>query len=37
MGNIERHAHMLALALRNGDKWELQAVHNMIPFTPPST
>jgi uncharacterized protein (TIGR02246 family) len=35
MGDIERHADQLALALRNGDTWELQAVHNMVPFTPP--
>ena len=31
----ERHAHMLAVALRNDGRWKIQALHNMIPFAPP--
>ncbi len=32
----ERHAHMLAVALRNDGRWEIQALHNMIPFAAPT-
>lgn len=35
MGETERHAHMLAVAVRNAGHWEIEAVHNMIPFVPP--
>lgn len=34
-GQPERHAHMLAVAARDGGRWEIQALHNMIPFAPP--
>lgn len=36
VGEIERHAHMLAVAVCNTGRWELQAVHNMVPFSPPN-
>ncbi len=32
----ERHAHLLAVAVRNDGRWEIQALHNMVPFVPPS-
>lgn len=35
-GQPERHANMLAVAVRNDGRWEIQALHNMIPFAPPS-
>jgi uncharacterized protein (TIGR02246 family) len=37
VGEIERHAHMLAVAVNNAGHWELQAVHNMVPFSPPNS
>ena len=35
-GENERHAHGFAVAVRNGDSWEIAALQNMIPFVPPS-
>ena len=32
----ERHAHFLAVAVRNSERWEIQALHNMVPFEPPA-
>lgn len=32
----ERHAHLLAVAVRSGNRWELAALHNMVPFVPPA-
>jgi uncharacterized protein (TIGR02246 family) len=37
LGDTERHAHMLAVAARNDGRWEIQAVHNMLPFSPPNS
>jgi uncharacterized protein (TIGR02246 family) len=34
-GEEERHAHALAVAVRNGDRWEIAALHNMLPLRPP--
>jgi uncharacterized protein (TIGR02246 family) len=31
-GELERHAHMLAVAVDGPEGWKLRAVHNMIPF-----
>ena len=36
LGEIERHAHLLAVAVRTDGRWEIEALHNMIPFVPPS-
>jgi uncharacterized protein (TIGR02246 family) len=36
-GDQQRHAHALSVAVRNGDRWELAATHNMLPFVPPQT
>ena len=33
----ERHAHMLAVAVRDSGLWQIKALHNMIPFEPPAT
>jgi len=33
---LPRRAHALAVAVRDGGAWGLQAFHNMIPFTPPT-
>lgn len=33
----ERHAHMLAVAVRTDGRWAIQALHNMIPFAAPSS
>ena len=35
MASGERRAHMLAVVLRKAGAWEIQALHNMLPFTPP--
>jgi uncharacterized protein (TIGR02246 family) len=35
-GDNERHAHALVVAVRNGDRWEIAALHNMLPFVPQS-
>ena len=32
----ERHAHMLAVAQKTDGLWLIQALHNMVPFTPPN-
>lgn len=32
----ERQAHLMAVAVHNGEKWEIQALHNMVPFVPPA-
>lgn len=32
----ERHAHMLAVAVASNGHWEIQALHNMVPFVPPT-
>ena len=34
-GDLERHAHMLAVAVDGPEGWKLRAVHNMIPFEAP--
>ena len=34
-GEHERHAHGLAVAVRNGDSWEIAGLQNMLPFVPP--
>jgi uncharacterized protein (TIGR02246 family) len=36
LGEMERHAHGLIVAVRNDGKWEIEALHNMIPFVPPA-
>jgi uncharacterized protein (TIGR02246 family) len=36
MGETERHAHALVVAVRNDGQWEIEALHNMIPFVPPA-
>ena len=35
MGEMERHAHALVVAVRNDGHWEIEALHNMLPFVPP--
>lgn len=35
MGEMERQAHALIVAVRNDGRWEIEALHNMIPFVPP--
>ncbi len=34
-GQPDRHAHFLAVATRQDDRWQIRAFHNMIPFVPP--
>lgn len=36
VGEIERHAHGLIVAVRNEGRWEIEALHNMVPFVPPA-
>jgi len=36
-GEEERHAHALAVAVRNDGRWEIAALHNMLALRPPST
>jgi uncharacterized protein (TIGR02246 family) len=35
LGEIERRAHALVVAVRNDGEWKIEALHNMIPFVPP--
>ena len=35
VGNEDRHANLLAIALKNDGEWLIHALHNMIPFKPP--
>jgi len=36
MGEIKRRAHALVVAARNDGRWEIEALHNMLPFAPAS-
>lgn len=34
MGEMERHAHALIVAVRHDGQWLIEALHNMLPFVP---